>query len=133
VRIKYAKRRANLGAYAETTEELFLIVSQGFVLFEEYVHVNLIALGTGSRRFSHELSCLQHRQTKASSSEVVAGVQQEAAAAMVEDARVLDHIRVPTSGRHVNALISSPSRPGRSVLGHSMLNAVLLTSAAEPR
>jgi hypothetical protein len=39
VRVEYPKRRPNLRANTETTEELFLVVGQRFVLFKEYVHV----------------------------------------------------------------------------------------------
>ena len=42
--IEYPERRTNLRADAETTEEFLLVIGQGLIFFEEYVHVTLIVL-----------------------------------------------------------------------------------------
>src|SRR4029450_4335803 len=77
-------------------------------------------------------SCLPDRKTETRGSKVLAGIKQESPAAMIEDARVLDHVGVPPIGRHIDAFISSEPSPGKSFFGYSMLNAILRTSAAEP-
>jgi hypothetical protein len=78
------------------------------------------------------LSCLPDRKTETCGSKVVAGIKQESSAAVIEDARVLDHVGVPPIGRHIDAFISSEPSPGKSFFGYSMMNAILRTSAAEP-
>src|SRR4029450_13051505 len=77
-------------------------------------------------------SCLPNRKAETCGRKVVASIKQESSAAMIEYARVLDHVRVPPIGRHINAFISSEPSPGKSFFGYSMLNAILRTSAAEP-
>ena len=89
--IQYPKRRPNLCANAEPTEELFLIVGQRLIFFEEYVHVTLVVL---AEAVSPLLDC----ETEASSPKSVTSIKQKPLVAMIENARVLDHVRIPTIG-----------------------------------
>src|SRR6266550_4478972 len=81
-----------------------------------------------SRVFSSLLDC----ETEACGPKVVASIKQKPPTAMVEDAGVLDHVRVPTIGRHVDAFVSSEPCPSKPFFGYSMLNAILLPPATEP-
>jgi hypothetical protein len=89
--IQYPKRRPNLRANAEPTEELFLIVGQRLIFFEEYVHVTLIVL---AEAVSPLLDC----ETEAGGPKSVTSIKQKPPTTMIENARVLDHVRIPTIG-----------------------------------
>src|SRR6266550_3106247 len=88
--------------------------------------------GPGGHRYSRVFSCFLDCETEACSPKVVASIKQKPPTAMIEDAGILDHVRVPTIWRHVDAFISSEPCPSKPFLGYGMLNAILLPPATEP-